>query len=1062
MRKLLLIPLLLILGLITVNAQLTVNDAIAVYQFEEGSGLNCTDSTINNLSGTLNGTTFISSKGTNTTGNFATRYDGVDDFCQVLDNDLLNLTMPFSISLWINKTDVGSTEIAVYKNVQGTDSSFGISIDGVEQVNVWQKVLGESDRSQRMDAVFIPTDQWIHIVAIVNGTTGSDAFIYIDAVQQVTVSGAIFGFDASDEDFYIGTDADLISDFTGDIDEVYIFNFSLSQNEITDLFNNGLQAVGFNTTNLDVFLSKNPVEILEQFVLFANYTNATSGLPVLNATCFANSSRVGGGSAGFGRGILGIGGLSTLGNAVHTQVNDIFGNNILRVDIDNIPLGKASYAVNFRFHAHNQTPTDNLRILATCHPNNLSFSNFTFLGQVNTTEAVISTSTGNDTIWGFSNVVLFGAQVASPNCSVIFESINTSIDKHWMIADTTTNLNLDNSFTSIDFGETYVIRPNAFERSPFVDAGFGLDVPNETTMQFNSTSGLYFLDNIRHGRPFDFNDTVFCSAVSFDNATDFVITNVQDNVAPIVQIVDISPFPVIINISNVTIQWTVNDPELVANFINVSFPNGSLLIQTELKPLILTTSQITVLGNYSVVAFANDTGGLTSTDNATFEVQDLDLIPPVLTLVSPSNSTRNNSVPLNITFTVTDNNLNALICTLRNTTFLFDSGTFAQSVNSIIVLAKGETALDQNFPSLELRCFDNTILNNSAVLSLNYTLDTVPPIISPINPTNNKRFNRDVFSSISVKANCTDAPVFRFNITIQNDSDRIASFESRSPVNNFIIIDDQLTISNLGVGNYSVNHTCADPHTKQLIGDYDTRKNSTDFDVITYDTGSSKFEIKYIRNSLSINDFGTSKLDTNDKYKFWFNTNQTESKTKRTFIFEIISNKPVYYLENSKYNGHFITGNNWIDFELEDEDATYSVTKNGIDNFEVSVTTSKTSLEFESVGDLNVISVITQFEIFSITQITDFFSVTECPTETGAVLLLSLFFIIAFLLIAMGITTRIGFIGFFGALMLLFTALRVVACIRIVATLMIFLSLLFLFFFIFRGVFSNVFTGKTG
>jgi len=375
-----------------------------------------------------------------------------------------------------------------------------------------------------------------------------------------------------------------------------------------------------NLTNLDVFLSKNPVEILEEFTLFANYTNTTDNAAIPNAVCIANSSIAGGGAAGFGRGVLGIGQLSTVDNAVHTQVQNIWGNNTLRVDIDGLPLGKSSYGINFRFHAHTTTPIDDLRVYATCHPDNLTFSNFTFVDQVNISEAVVSTSTENNTVWGFKNVVLIGASVASANCSILFESINSTSDNTWMVPDTVSTLNLNNSFTSADFGETYTLRSNANERSSFVDAGFGLDVPNETTMTFNTTSGLYFLPNIRHGRPFDFNDTVSCSADNFKDATDLVITNVQDNVAPIVQINSIIPDPATILTDNVTIIWSVNDPELLSSLINVSFPNGSLLIESTNKPLILNGTTLTVIGNYSVVAFANDTGGLFTLANDTFEV----------------------------------------------------------------------------------------------------------------------------------------------------------------------------------------------------------------------------------------------------------------------------------------------------------------------------------------------------------------------------------------------------------------------------------------------------------
>ena len=815
-----------------------------------------------------------------------------------------------------------------------------------------------------------------------------------------------------------------------------------------------LQFIEVDTsTNLDVFQSKNPVEILESFTLFANYTIASSGLPVLNAACFANSSRVSGGASGFGRGVLGIGGLSTIGNAVHTQINDIFGNNTLRVDIDNIPLGKLSYAINFRFHAHNQTPTDDLRVFASCH-NNLTFTNFTLFGQVNTTEVVISTSTGNNTIWGFKNIVLFGTQVATSNCSIVFESMNTSIDKHWMIADTTTGLNLNNSFTSTDFGNTYVLRSNANERSPFVDAGFGLNVPNETTMLFNSTSNLYFLDNIRHGRPFDFEDRVFCSSDTVDNATAFVVTNVEDNVAPIVQITSIDPSLIIFNASNVTIQWSVNDPELLVNFINVSFPNGSLLVQSETKPLILTPTDLTVVGNYSVVAFANDTGGLFTLTNVTFEVIIADVGIPVITLLFPLNNTINNTVPLNITFIVTDDSANLITCILSNTTTIFDDVTVVQSVNSNITLAKGFISLSQNFPNLELTCFDNSFpFNNSATLNLNYTLDTIPPVIIPITPLDGFKFNKIITSAINIKANCTDVPVFRFNITIENSSDRIFSFEDRNPINNIISINEVLDLTNIASGFYDMTLTCSDPHTtRKLSGDYNVRKNISGNSIRWVTPSNNQFTIRYLQNSIDMSDFGSSKSIQEDRYNFWFDTNRTESKVSRTFIFEIKSKYEVFYIEDSDYRGHFITGTNFIDFQFDDPDAHYLITKNSNGDYEIEITTTKTKLNFNSVGDLNVVSQTLEFEVFEFKPLEEFFKVDVCAFDTLTnVFIFSFIMLLGIIVILVGWLISSSAVSFLGALMFFFMGIFIFACSLIFSTLIMLSALSMMAVFVLQG-----------
>jgi len=104
------------------------------------------------------------------------------------------------------------------------------------------------------------------------------------------------------------------------------------------------------------------------------------------------------------------------------------------------------------------------------------------------------------------------------------------------------------------------------------------------------------------------------------------------------------------------------------------------------------------------------------------------------------------------------------------------------------------------------------------------------------------------------------------------------------------------------------------------------------------------------------------------------------------------------------------------------------------------------------------------FHVFAveIQSVFQLFQAGVCRTDTGSVLLLALFILIAFLLIGMGLATRIGFIGLFGSLLLLFTSLFLFACAVAIGTILALLSLLFFFLFIFRSFFPNMFSGTNG
>ncbi len=145
-------------------------------------------------------------------------------------------------------------------------------------------------------------------------------------------------------------------------------------------------------------------------------------------------------------------------------------------------------------------------------------------------------------------------------------------------------------------------------------------------------------------------------------------------------------------------------------------------------------------------------------------------------------------------------------------------------------------------------------------------------------------------SSIDINANCTDVPVFRFNITISNSTDEIFSFESTDSTNDVITIDETLSLVDLGVGNYTVQYECADPHTSKKIDNYNIRKNST-FSKLRYTASTviegetklkqNSYEISYPSvNTVNITDYGTTKSSDGSKYQFWYDTGLVADKTQ--------------------------------------------------------------------------------------------------------------------------------------------------------------------------------------
>ena len=97
-------------------------------------------------------------------------------------------------------------------------------------------------------------NQWVHIVAVYDGTLGSGK-IYINGVDStvatLNVSPASLG--SATSSLTIGDDVNAVASFkvwNGSIDQVAIWNRVLSPTEITELYNsgNGLAYIDWITT----------------------------------------------------------------------------------------------------------------------------------------------------------------------------------------------------------------------------------------------------------------------------------------------------------------------------------------------------------------------------------------------------------------------------------------------------------------------------------------------------------------------------------------------------------------------------------------------------------------------------------------------------------------------------------------------------------------------------------------------------------------------------------------------------------------------------------------------
>jgi len=163
--------------------------------------------------------------------------DGTGDYVDVAFNTIISNTTDYSISAWIYPTELGRTQSIVgftnatqgYPRLNFESNNRILHHAGGEKYVYSNKVFASGD-----------LNKWWHIVAVVNDTTSSDKWlVYINGVEDswhiAADTGTYYNPTATMD---IGA-SDGASFFNGSIDEVRIYNTSLSPTDISEIYTSG-------------------------------------------------------------------------------------------------------------------------------------------------------------------------------------------------------------------------------------------------------------------------------------------------------------------------------------------------------------------------------------------------------------------------------------------------------------------------------------------------------------------------------------------------------------------------------------------------------------------------------------------------------------------------------------------------------------------------------------------------------------------------------------------------------------------------------------------------------
>lgn len=317
------------------------------------------------------------------------------------------------------------------------------------------------------------------------------------------------------------------------------------------------------------------------------------------------------------------------------------------------------------------------------------------------------------------------------------------------------------------------------------------------------------------------------------------------------------------------------------------------------------------------------------------------VVDPVWVDPTPANDSTNNS---QVTFNVS--------CGSDNVYIWFDGNVSVENQSSPASYTTNESA--SGVHEIDAACYNVATNTFSSNITRVWTYDVVYPAIS-------YKFNNAFDENDYAKRTQYDDQMV-LNITFSDDIDLYAYSINVTKNGGATILYNETNESISGLsfnyskvlntsswtdGVYDIEIMVADSHTANEIKPYNVKKEASKLDFNT----AEGFNIVIDSEDSSVTD----SVKYKDRYDFRFDFLDGLKKNR---VFNVRSDYPIIYRENSIYRGHFIIFDgfkgNWVDFE--NVDGEVSVKKISDYHYKVTVKDVPKKVEFHSIGGLNILT----------------------------------------------------------------------------------------------------------
>ncbi len=223
---------LMAISLVAINsssAEIDPSSVVGIWLFDDGAGDMAMDSSGNNNHGTIvNAPIWVDGRFGGALG-----FDGTGN-CVSTNKKLLNGRREFTVVAWVKPGNITENRIGLI----GQNDSPEFGFINPDTVALWTPSAGINNNPYPH-----PAGEWHHVAAV---ATREFTKVYVDG-EATTVNGRWSNHGRSDFNVNIGGCGvwDGTGNwFTGAMDEVGLFHSPLSDDDISDLMNNGLTALG--------------------------------------------------------------------------------------------------------------------------------------------------------------------------------------------------------------------------------------------------------------------------------------------------------------------------------------------------------------------------------------------------------------------------------------------------------------------------------------------------------------------------------------------------------------------------------------------------------------------------------------------------------------------------------------------------------------------------------------------------------------------------------------------------------------------------------------------------